>query len=280
MPELPEVETVMRGLTPAMQGARISHLSLSDKSLRFPYNEGFQQSLIGTSIERLSRRGKYIQISLSNDFELILHLGMSGSFRIEPTNAKTTIAHDHLVFTLNNGKSITYNDPRRFGFAETVLKPSAQNYRPFTLMGPEPLSTDFNATYLYDTLKSITAPIKQALLNQAIVAGLGNIYVCEALYRAGIHPKRKANAISKKRINTLVPHIKDILEEAIASGGSSLKDHKGVDGTMGYFQHHFDVYGREGEICRHHTCQQKNTACIKRITQSGRSTFYCRNTQK
>jgi formamidopyrimidine-DNA glycosylase len=280
MPELPEVETVKCGLAPAMEGRRIVSLEMSDKQLRFPYADDFRQVLQGARVERLSRRGKYIVCQLNADRALILHLGMSGSFHIVPKGQGWSMQkHDHLVFEMCDGGRIIYNDPRRFGFAEIVNGEAEDNYGPFMRMGPEPLGDKFDADYLRGALEAKKSPIKTALLNQEIVAGLGNIYVCEALYRSGIHPAREARKISKVCLVSLVGHIKDVLHEAIKSGGSSLKDHKGVDGTMGYFQHNFDVYDREGQICKHAACVQRGTPCVQRFIQAGRSTFYCSYTQ-
>lgn len=280
MPELPEVETVKKGLVPAMERQRIVEVTLSAQSLRFPYPDGFRQIVQGAVVEKMARRGKYIIASLSTGASLILHLGMSGSFRIiGPSQEMLSQKHDHINFKMEDGTVIIYNDPRRFGFADIVFGDVEIDYKPFAKMGPEPLGESFNASMLKNRLEGLKAPIKAALLNQEIVAGLGNIYVCEALYRSGIDPRRRASQISLRRLERLVDNVKAVLEEAIKSGGSSLKDHKGVDGTMGYFQHHFDVYDREGQICRHAECQKRGTPCIERIVQSGRSTFYCSYTQ-
>jgi formamidopyrimidine-DNA glycosylase len=280
LPELPEVETVMRGLAPAMIGQTVESVSFSDYRLRFPYPDGLRQHLQKARVEQLSRRGKYICVLLSNEVSLIVHLGMSGSYRIEDQGTVSQEKHDHMVLGLSNDKVITYNDPRRFGFVDLVFGDPEQIYKPFTKMGPEPLSDEFDANMLYGSLKRGRSSIKQVLLDQSIVAGLGNIYVCEALYRSGIHPTRKAGSVSLARLKLLVGNIRDVLVEAIQSGGSSLKDHKGVDGTMGYFQHHFDVYGREGEFCGYEACRAQSKPCVKRVTQAGRSTFYCVNTQR
>lgn len=282
MPELPEVETVRKGLQPAMEHKRIAYVNTSDKRLRIPYDAAFKQILQGAEVDKLLRRGKYIICKLQSGYDLILHLGMSGSFRVVSARKEEEIVplkHDHIIFEMADGMRVIYNDPRRFGFAKVVYGDAFKKYKPFLTMGPEPLEGGFNAAYLKQRLKDAQTSIKQILLDQSIVAGLGNIYVCEALYRAGIHPKRKAGRVSEKRLTVLVEHIKDVLHEAIVSGGSSLKDHKAVDGTMGYFQHCFDVYDREGQICRHSQCQSRNTPCIKRIVQGGRSTFYCSYTQ-
>lgn len=280
MPELPEVETVKNGLLPVMEGQRIVGLLLSEQQLRFPYPENFRQVVQGAFVEKLARRGKYIIALLASGASLILHLGMSGSFRIIKSSEEViSLKHDHITFKMEDGTVIIYNDPRRFGFADIVFGEAELTYKPFAKMGPEPLGGGFNAKMLKKRLEAMRGPIKTALLNQEIVAGLGNIYVCEALYRSGINPQISANQIQFSRLEALVSNIKAVLQEAIKSGGSSLKDHKGVDGTMGYFQHHFDVYDREGQVCRHLECQKRGTPCIERIIQGGRSTFYCSYTQ-
>lgn len=281
MPELPEVETVRAGLLPVMEGARFTAVTLNRPDLRFPFPENFKARLVGQKVERLSRRAKFLQADLSSGERLFMHLGMSGRFTIEADAAQTpgvfahaqntNPKHDHAVFDMDNGARITFNDPRRFGFMEMVG--AGQPYR-LDGLGPEPLGNSFSAPILRAALKGKKSKIKAALLDQHVVAGLGNIYVCEALFKAGISPTRAAGRLSVAETELLVGHIKDVLTRAIAAGGSSLKDFASADGALGYFQHNFDVYGREGKPC---------TACTRpltRIVQSGRSSFYCKACQK
>ncbi|WP_371396836.1 bifunctional DNA-formamidopyrimidine glycosylase/DNA-(apurinic or apyrimidinic site) lyase [Fretibacter rubidus] len=281
MPELPEVETVRRGLAPVMDGAVFSRVTLNRADLRFPFAERFAQRLTGATVNSLTRRAKFLQAELSTGERLFMHLGMSGRFTIEADvnntpgvfthqAGDTNPKHDHVVFEFNNGARVTYNDPRRFGFMELIA--SGAPYR-LDGIGPEPLGNDFSAPVLRTALKGKKSKIKAALLDQHVVAGLGNIYVCEALYKAGISPKRAAGRLTVAETERLVGHIKEVLNRAIAAGGSSLNDFASTDGALGYFQHSFDVYGREGEACK--AC----TAPIVRIVQSGRSSFYCKSCQ-
>ena len=283
MPELPEVETVRRGLLPAMEGAVIARADVRRPDLRWPFPERMAERLTGQTVTALRRRSKYILADLSGGETLILHLGMSGRILISgdplgqfhhqhPAPEK----HDHVVFDMSNGARITFNDARRFGAMDLGPTADIDAHKMLAGLGPEPLGNAFNEAYLTAALKGRMTPIKAALLDQRIVAGLGNIYVCEALHRAGISPKRKAGRISPPRIARLVPIIRDVLSEAIEAGGSSLRDYRQADGELGYFQHRFDVYGREGEPCRTEGCG----APIKRITQSGRSSFYCAQCQR
>ena len=285
MPELPEVETVRAGLLPVMEGARFERVVLNRPNLRFPFPENFAARLEGQTVERLSRRAKFLQADLSSGERLFMHLGMSGRFTIQAdvkkmvsdtpgvfTHAQdTNPKHDHAVFTMDNGAVITFNDPRRFGFMEMALAGA-----PYRLddIGPEPLGNEFSAPVLRAALKGKKSKIKAALLDQHVVAGLGNIYVCEALFKAGISPLRAAGRLTIAETESLTAHIKEVLTRAIAAGGSSLKDFASADGALGYFQHSFDVYGREGEGCV--VCERPLT----RIMQSGRSSFYCRSCQK
>ena len=277
MPELPEVETVRRGLSPVMEHFVFDKVTLNRPNLRFPFDLKFKDRVEGQTLINLSRRAKFLQAELSSGERLFMHLGMSGRFTIESqklgnfvhapvTNSK----HDHVVFEMSSGHTITFNDPRRFGFMELVEKDA-----PYRLdhLGPEPLSNAFNAPALRSALKGKKSRIKAALLDQKVVAGLGNIYVCEALFRAGISPKRIAGGLRVKENELLTAHIKDVISEAIDAGGSSLKDFANTDGELGYFQHNFSVYGRENDPCP--VC----TTAISRISQSGRSSFYCPNCQ-
>ena len=278
VPELPEVETVKRGLAPVMEGQVFGKVTLNRADLRFPFDARFKERLEGKTLTKLSRRAKFLQAELSSGDRLFMHLGMSGRFTIDNKpqgcyvrNTGGTAKHDHVVFEMqdaqgNDGARITYNDTRRFGFMELVAPD--ETYR-LDHIGPEPLSNQFNAPDLRARLKDKTSKIKISLLDQRVVAGLGNIYVCEALHRARISPKRAAGRLTVSETETLVGHIKDVLSEAIEAGGSSLRDFANTDGDLGYFQHRFQVYGQEGNPCP--DC----AAPVQRITQSGRSTFFC-----
>ncbi|NNE40753.1 MAG: bifunctional DNA-formamidopyrimidine glycosylase/DNA-(apurinic or apyrimidinic site) lyase [Marinicaulis sp.] len=280
MPELPEVETVRRGLAPVMEGWRFARVTTRRKDLRFPLPARFRARLEGAMLERLDRRGKYMICALDTGEHLIMHLGMSGRFTIH--SGQTDVAsekHDHVMFEMNQGANgdrvkIIYNDARRFGFMDLAEQDALESSRHFKGMGPEPMSNLFSAPVFAEALRGKTAPIKAALLDQRVVAGLGNIYVCEALYRAGVSPRRKAGTTVGKRSDRLHRAIVDVLRDAIEAGGSSLKDFANTSGELGYFQHHFAVYGREGEPCG------QCGATIERIVQSGRSTFFCRRCQR
>lgn len=282
MPELPEVETVMRGLTPAMQGAVIAQADVNRPDLRWPFPPRMAERLAGQQVVGLRRRSKYILADLASGESLLIHLGMSGRMLISGDPLGQFVhdhpapeKHDHVVFHMDNGARITFNDPRRFGAMDLLDTATAEQHKLLSSIGPEPLGNGFHPDYLVQMFRARNIPVKSALLDQKIVAGLGNIYVCEALYRGGIHPARKAGRISGPRVAALVPIIRDVLSEAIEAGGSSLRDFRQADGELGYFQHRFDVYGREGERCRTPECGN----VIKRIVQSGRSSFYCSQCQ-
>ena len=241
------------------------------------------ERLNGQKVERLRRRSKYILADLASGESLLIHLGMSGRMLISGDalgkfvhNHPAPEKHDHVVFHMSNGARVTFNDPRRFGAMDLMDTVTADQHKLLAALGPEPLGNDFHEAHLIAALKGRNMPIKSALLDQHIVAGLGNIYVCETLYRAGISPARKAGSISATRIAGLVPIIRQVLDEAIEAGGSSLKDFKQADGELGYFQHSFDVYGREDEPCKTPHC----SSMVKRIVQSGRSSFYCPTCQR
>jgi formamidopyrimidine-DNA glycosylase len=283
MPELPEVETVMRGLAPAMQGAVIAQADVNRPNLRWPFPVDMAQRLTGQTVLQLRRRSKYILADLSSGESLLIHLGMSGRMLVsgDPLGQfahdhPAAEKHDHVVFHMANGARITFNDPRRFGAMDLLDTATAAQHKLLAAIGPEPLGNDFHEAHLIAAFKGRNTPVKSALLDQRIIAGLGNIYVCETLYRAGIHPARKAGQLSRPRIASLVPIIREVLDQAIEAGGSSLKDFRQADGELGYFQHSFDVYGREGEPCKSPECTQ----VVKRIVQSGRSTFYCSQCQR
>ncbi len=279
MPELPEVETVRRGLAPVMEGRTILSVTQNRPNLRFPLPDRFPERLRGTKIAHLGRRAKFLMAELSTGDVLVMHLGMTGRFTVTGQNASdeppgTNPAHDHIIFHMEGGITVTYNDPRRFGFMELWPATSFDTYPRLKKLGPEPLSNAFSAAYLDEMLAGKNTPIKSALLDQAIIAGLGNIYVCEALYRAGVSPKRKSSTIPGARAARLAPAINDIIAEAIASGGSSISDFANASGELGYFQHGFAVYDREGAPC------PECSTPIKRIVQSGRSSFYCASCQR
>jgi formamidopyrimidine-DNA glycosylase len=283
MPELPEVETVRRGLAPVMEGTVIAQADVNRPDLRWPFPENMAERLTGQRVERLRRRSKYILADLSSGETLLIHLGMSGRMLIsgDPLGQFThdhpaAQKHDHVVFHMENGARITFNDPRRFGAMDLLETANAEHHKLLSALGPEPLSNDFHESILIEALKDRNTPVKSALLDQRIVAGLGNIYVCEVLFRAGISPKRKAGQIATARVGAMVPIIRTVLEEAIEAGGSSLKDFRQADGELGYFQHSFDVYGREGEPCHSEGC----SGTITRVVQSGRSSFYCPTCQR
>jgi len=276
VPELPEVETVRRGLQPAMEGHVIIHADIRRPDLRWPFPEGMAERLTGKTVTRLRRRSKYILADLSSGETLLIHLGMSGRMLISLDNHPEIEKHDHVVIGMENGTRIIFNDARRFGAMDLLQTETAESHWLLEKIGPEPLGNAFDETYLSERLKGKNTPIKSALLDQRIVAGLGNIYVCEILHRAGISPKCKAGQISAPRVASLVPIIRKVLLEAIEAGGSSLKDHRQTNGELGYFQHNFRAYGHEGDPCPTTGCP----GTITRIVQSGRSTFYCAQCQR
>ncbi|HEY0627663.1 MAG TPA: bifunctional DNA-formamidopyrimidine glycosylase/DNA-(apurinic or apyrimidinic site) lyase [Allosphingosinicella sp.] len=265
MPELPEVETTVRGLVPVLEGRRLTSVEARRADLRWAFPPDLRQRLTGARVTTLGRRAKYGHIDTDRGDTLIFHLGMSGRWRIDPAEIGL---HDHFLLETEEGRRLSLNDPRRFGSLDLVRTEEVAAYKPFVQMGPEPLSTDFNAAYLKEVLAGRSAPIKALLLDQRIVAGLGNIYVCEALHLARIAPGRAGGRISRPRLEALVQAIKQVLLAAIEAGGSSLRDYARPDGELGYFSKQWRVYGREGEACE---CG----APIRRRVDSGRSTFYC-----
>ncbi|WP_428513914.1 bifunctional DNA-formamidopyrimidine glycosylase/DNA-(apurinic or apyrimidinic site) lyase [Roseovarius sp.] len=283
MPELPEVETVRRGLEPAMTGAVIAAARVNRPDLRWPFPPGMAMRLTGQRVLGLRRRSKYILADLSSGETLLIHLGMSGRILISGDPLGQFVhdhpaaeKHDHVVFDMANGARITFNDPRRFGAMDLMATDNAEAHPLLAKLGPEPLGNQFDEPYLVAALAGKNTPIKSALLDQRIVAGLGNIYVCEALFRAGISPLRRAGRVSARRVAALVPIIRAVLNDAILAGGSSLRDFRQADGELGYFQHSFDVYDREGAPCRRPGC----TGIVRRVVQSGRSSFYCATCQR
>jgi len=278
MPELPEVETVRRGLLPAMEGRIIERADVNRPDLRWPLPDHMAARLTGQRVQRLGRRSKYILADLDSGETLIIHLGMSGRMLISGTEVggfyhehPAPAKHDHVVLHMEGGARITFNDARRFGHMDLWPTDRIADHWLVEKLGPEPLGNSFSEGYLIEKLRGKNTPIKAALLDQRIVAGLGNIYVCEVLHRAQISPRRKAGNLSARRARALVPIIRDVLAEAISAGGSSLRDYRQADGELGYFQHTFRVYDREGERCRKAGCSGE----VKRIVQSGRSSFYC-----
>jgi formamidopyrimidine-DNA glycosylase len=286
MPELPEVETVRRGLEPAMVGARIARVALRRPDLRFPFPERFAERLTGRLVESLSRRAKYLVAGLDSGEALIMHLGMSGRFRVEGGGRAVQLgefhydygaegAHDHVAFVLSGGARVTYNDVRRFGFMDLVSLDALAASRHFAGLGLEPLGNALSGETIAGLFHGKRTPLKAALLDQRLIAGLGNIYVCEALFRAGLDPRAPAGSLAgpggaaTPAADRLAAVIRDVLNEAIEAGGSTLRDHAQTDGSLGYFQHRFRVYDREGEPCP--VCATP----VARIVQSGRSTFYC-----
>ncbi|HRK24245.1 MAG TPA: bifunctional DNA-formamidopyrimidine glycosylase/DNA-(apurinic or apyrimidinic site) lyase [Beijerinckiaceae bacterium] len=293
MPELPEVETVRRGLAPVLEGQRLASVRINRPNLRFPFVPRFVERLTGQRVDRLNRRAKYLIADLGSGEHLILHLGMSGRFVVEQIDETRQpgafhqaiprlAAHDHVVFETAAGARIVYNDPRRFGFMVLVEAGALCDHPLLAGLGIEPLSNDFHAGAIDRLFAGKAAPLKAALLDQRLIAGLGNIYVCEALHRAGLSPARPAGTLSGARRRAacarerLAGAIRDVLTEAVAAGGSSISDHARTDGSLGYFQHAFRVYDREGAPCPTPGCHGH----IQRQVQSGRSTFSCIRCQK
>jgi formamidopyrimidine-DNA glycosylase len=278
MPELPEVETVVRGLRPKLEGRRLARVEQRRPDLRFPLPERFAERLTGRRVERILRRAKYMLLHLDDGQVLLCHLGMSGRMMIvEPPAGgprPPLERHDHVVFTTEGGGEVRFNDARRFGMMDLVSAEALEAHPLLRDLGPEPLGNDFNGPGLAAALKGKKTPIKAALLDQRVVAGLGNIYVCEALFLSGISPRRQAYTVQGGRAEKLATAVRQVLTRAIEAGGSSLRDYVQADGELGYFQHEWSVYGREGEACR--VC----AAPLRRLVQSGRSTFYCPGCQR
>ena len=300
MPELPEVETVRRGLQPVMEGFRIMKMEVRRKDLRFPFQRDFVTRLAGQTVTGLGRRAKYLMADLASGDVLLMHLGMSGSFRVVKDDDERAPgefhhprgkdgAHDHVVFHMSSGASVVFNDPRRFGFMKVIARKALDEEPLLRGLGPEPLGNEFDAAMLARSCANKKTSLKAALLDQRVVAGLGNIYVCEALFRAHLSPRRLAATLATKaggkgiaggeptdHARRLVSAIHAVLNQAIKAGGSSLRDHRQTSGELGYFQHSFQVYDREGEKCQTAGCG----GIVKRFTQNGRSTFWCPKCQK
>ncbi|HXO70311.1 MAG TPA: bifunctional DNA-formamidopyrimidine glycosylase/DNA-(apurinic or apyrimidinic site) lyase [Bradyrhizobium sp.] len=299
MPELPEVETVRRGLQPAMEGAKIVKAEARRKDLRFPFQKDFVARLEGQTVTGLGRRAKYLMADLASGDVLLMHLGMSGSFRVVVGDEKKTPgkfhhprsedrAHDHVVFHMSSGAMVVFNDPRRFGYMKIFARDKIEDEPLLQGLGPEPLGNEFDAAMLARACANKKTSLKAALLDQRVVAGLGNIYVCEALFRAHLSPRRLAATLATKKAKgspggeptdhakRLVGAIHAVLNQAIKAGGSSLRDHRQTSGELGYFQHAFQVYDREGKKCESPGCG----GIVRRFTQNGRSTFWCPKCQK
>ncbi len=297
MPELPEVETARRGLAAAMEGAKFIKVEVNRPNLRFPFPVNFAARLENRQIREVARRAKYLTLYLDSEDVLVMHLGMSGSFHVEKPNTKDITdeklhqdrdrigLHDHVIFHLENKNEliqVTYNDPRRFGYMDLICTHQLASHKYFVNLGIEPTGNSLDGECIKNLFTNRKAPLKAALLDQKLIAGLGNIYVCEALWQAGLSPRRQAKTLSssstiaKKQADNLAHAIRDVIARAIEAGGSSLNDHRQTDGTLGYFQHRFNVYDREGKACTNKEC----SGHISRITQSGRSTYYCSNCQK
>nr|HEV8012034.1 bifunctional DNA-formamidopyrimidine glycosylase/DNA-(apurinic or apyrimidinic site) lyase [Bradyrhizobium sp.] len=293
MPELPEVETVRRGLQPAMEGSKIVKAEARRKDLRFPFQKDFVARLEGQTVTGLGRRAKYLLADLGSGDVLLMHLGMSGSFRlIEGDQGKATgkfhhprsedRAHDHVVFHMSSGATVVFNDPRRFGYMKIIARSRLENEPLLMGLGPEPLGNEFDAAMLARSCANKKTSLKAALLDQRVVAGLGNIYVCEALFRSQLSPRRLAATLATKKAEPtdhakrLVTAVHAVLNQAIKAGGSSLRDHRQTSGELGYFQHSFQVYDREGAKCQTAGC----SGIVRRFTQNGRSTFWCPKCQK
>lgn len=279
MPELPEVETIRKGLAKALQNSRVADVTLRRSGLRNPFPNHFAKTLVGRKMTGFRRRAKYILADLEGGFIWLIHLGMSGSFRTVPkSQALTPEPHDHVIITLDCGMRLVYNDPRRFGQMDVFETALEATHPSLKSIGPEPLEKSFDGNALAQRLKGKKTAIKIALLDQRVVAGVGNIYACEALYRAGIDPRKTAGRIKKDKIDALALAIKTVMRAALASGGSTLRDHRQLDGSTGYFQHSFDVYGRAGQPCGQCTCSNKSS--VRSTSQAGRTTFFCPVKQK
>ena len=285
MPELPEVETVRRGLTPVLEGARLGGVRINRPDLRFPFPDRFVDRLEGATVERIDRRAKYLLMPLSTGETWVTHLGMTGRFTLDGRQlgefeeaAPIAGKHEHFSACANrDGRTrIGFADARRFGFMGLIPTAEIEAHPWFAGLGPEPLGNGFSGAHLAEAFAGKKQNIKVSLLDQRIVAGLGNIYVCEALYRARISPLVAAGAVSRPRLERLAAEVREVLNDAIAAGGSTLRDFANAEGGQGYFQHRFDVYGREGEPCRGEGCD----GVVRRIVQGGRSTFYCPRCQR
>ncbi len=280
MPELPEVETIVRGLRPRLEGRRLARVVQRRDDLRFPLPPRFAERLTGRRVESIGRRAKYILFHLDRNEVLLCHLGMSGRMVLVDRPEQPLARHDHIVLTTEDGWDVRFNDARRFGAMDLIDAARLDQHWLLKDLGPEPLGNGFNGPFLADKLAGKRTPIKAALLDQKVVAGLGNIYASEALYFAGLSPRRLARTVRGGRAERLVAAIRDVLNRAIAAGGSSLRDYVQADGELGYFQHHWAVYGHAGEACPDCDCDPAESGGIRRLVQSNRSTFYCPRRQR
>ncbi len=281
MPELPEVETVRSGMEQALKGLTIARVDPRRAGLRIPFPQGLAQALEGRQVVHFGRRAKYILMRLEGGQTVILHLGMSGRILLlAPGQDYTLQKHDHLIIDFKGGARMVFADPRRFGMVMLARDDALEALPSFANLGPEPLDNRFSGPVLHDKLKNKKTVMKAALMDQRVVAGLGNIYVCEALFYAGIHPERVAATVSAGEAERLVQAIRRVLNDAIAAGGSTLKDHRKVNGDLGYFQHQFAVYDRAGKACPDCACDVSKVGGVEKITQSGRSTYFCPRKQK
>ncbi len=281
MPELPEVETVKNGLIPFMAGKAIAKLELRREGLRTPFTPKMADRIKGGVIERLERRAKYILIHLEGGDMVVMHLGMSGRVSTKATlKGYVPAKHDHVLFHMAGGGGVVFSDPRRFGMLFLIKQSEYETHPAFKDLGPEPLSNGFSGPVLYERLRAKNMPVKIALLDQRIVAGIGNIYASEALHQAGIHPQIPSSSLTPGHAEKLAAAVRDVLMRAIAAGGSTLKDYRQSDGSLGYFQHGFKVYGKEGEPCPVCAPNGRKKAVIEKIVQGGRATFFCRHCQK
>ena len=281
MPELPEVETVRRGLLPVLAGRRLAAVEQRRPDLRLPLPEGFARRLAGRRVEDIERRGKYLLIRLDGDQVWLAHLGMSGRFCIDDQSAAVPVgAHDHVVLRTDRELVVRFNDPRRFGFMDLVPADVLDRHPRLIALGPDPLGPAFDAAWLARQFEGRVAPLKAALLDQRVVAGMGNIYASESLFRAALSPERTAGSVSRRGIERLVAAIRSVFAEAIAAGGSSLRDHRQPSGELGFFQHQFAVYDRAGKPCPGCRCDASRTGGIRKIVQCGRSTYYCGHRQR
>ncbi len=280
MPELPEVETVRRGLSAVLDGQVLRRVIVRRAGLRFPFPDNFAASLEGRRVGVIGRRAKYLVLPLDSDQNLLVHLGMSGRMMILQEDNTDVGPHDHVEFSTDQGVRVVYRDPRRFGMMTLCAATQMEEHPLLRDLGPEPLGNEFNTAVLSKALQKRSGPIKTVLLDQRVVSGLGNIYVCESLFLAGISPFRSASSLNESEISRLVDAIRDVLLRAIDAGGSSLRDHRRPDGELGYFQHTFTVYGQEGRPCPRCSQEDENNGCaVVRTVQAGRSTFYCSRTQ-
>jgi formamidopyrimidine-DNA glycosylase len=280
MPELPEVETVRRGLALRLEGRRLTRVRQNRPDLRFPLPPDFAARLQGRRVEAVRRRAKYLLLEMEDGTVLLAHLGMSGRMLIARREEAASEPHDHVVFETEDGWVVRFNDARRFGIMDLAERGTVSSHPLLAGLGPEPLEPEFDGPRLAKALAGRATSIKAALLDQRIVAGLGNIYVSEILYRAGISPRRRAGSIAGARAERLAAAVKSVLAEAVAAGGSSLRDYVQTSGELGYFQHRWAVYDREGKPCPDCDCDAKRTGGIRRIVQGGRSTFYCPKRQR